>query len=66
VSQQAALPDFLTRQTTPALRAAHAKAMAASALHQAAGRFYFASLCEERAKDILAVLDQRAAQAEAA
>lgn len=59
---QAAHPAFLTRQPTDALLAAHARAMGASAVHQSRGAFYFAELCEERAKQILAVLDERAAQ----
>lgn len=55
--------EFLTRQTTPALRIAHAKAMAACAIHQAGGRFYMAELCEKRAQDIQAVLDARLVEA---
>jgi len=61
--QTAAHPDFLTRQPTDALKLAHGKALAACAIHQAGGRFYFAELCEKRAADIMAVLADRTAEA---
>ncbi len=41
------------------IRILHAKAMGASAIHQAGGRFYMAELCEDRANDLLKVLDRR-------
>jgi hypothetical protein len=58
-------PEFLTRQTTSALKNAQGRALAAAAIHQARGAFYMAELCEKRAAEILAVLSDRA-QAEAA
>lgn len=45
--------------TDAQVRGLHASAMAASAVHQAGGRFYMAELCEDRAKDLLEVLAQR-------
>lgn len=58
-----AIPEFLIRQSDEALRNAHARAMGASAVHQARGAFYFAELCENRATEILAILDSRASVA---
>ena len=41
------------------IRILHARAMGAAAIHQAGGRFYMAELCEQRAQDLLAVIDLR-------
>lgn len=58
-------PNPYAQHSDAVLRVAHAKAMGASALHQAGGRFYFAELCEARALEILAELDRRAFRVEA-
>jgi hypothetical protein len=55
----AAHPSYLIGQSTEALKVAHGKAIAAAAIHQAGGRFYFAELCEKRAAEIMALLSDR-------
>lgn len=53
-------PEFLTKQSTEALKIAHGRALAVTAVHQARGLFHFAQLCEDRATAIMAVLSDRA------
>ena len=55
--------ELLGRQSSEALLIAHARAIGASAVHQARGAFCMAELCEDRADAILQVLDARRAEA---